>query len=343
MTRTWSFLKGGPRQGRFLRYILVLAAGWIVIGVLAVMFLTLSPKTYSSGFTLILPGAGSGASVNLDSLGQATTNTASPFGSHSLSPTENYKRLLQSYRLRGRVAGELDLPLSEVPAPSIKLANQTKLMYVSVKADDPDMAHKLAETWLIAFNQELEALRLEEQNLREMAYRETLAGFEETVRQTQAKIIAFQTKHGLIPVEQFRELVGQTETLRIELERAEAERLVALSEVKRLSAILGVSAEQAVDILALLSDGAFQAMIEAQSKAITTRSELNDMFGPNHPDVIAATQELSGLSAGIFDRGRILVGFEAFAESYRAYYTSHSELSALLPHWVSSTAHVSDV
>lgn len=343
MTRTWSFLKGGPRHGRFLRYILVLAAGWIVIGVLAVMFLTLSPKTYSSGFTLILPGAGSGASVNLDSLGQATTNTASPFGSHSLSPTENYKRLLQSYRLRGRVAGELDLPLSEVPAPSIKLANQTKLMYVSVKADDPDMAHKLAETWLIAFNQELEALRFEEQNLREMAYRETLAGFEETVRQTQAKIIAFQTKHGLISVEQFRELVGQTETLRIDLERAEAERLVALSEVKHLSAILGVSAEQAVDILALLSDDAFQALIEAQSKAITTRSELTEMFGPKHPDVIAATQELSGLSAGIFDRGRILIGFEAFAELDRAYYTSHSERSALIAQLVSATVRLAGV
>lgn len=314
MTRTWTFLKGGPRQGRFLRYVMVLAAGWIVIGVLAAMFLMLSPKIYSSGFTLILPGAGSSASVNLDSLGQATSNTASPFGSHSLSPTENYKRLLQSYRLRGRVAGELDLPLAEVPPPSIKLANQTKLMYVSVKADSPDAAHALAEAWLMAFEQELAALRSEEQSLRESAYRDTLAGFEEAVRQTQAKIIAFQTEHGLISVEQFRDLVGQTESLRIELERAEAERLVSLSEVKRLSGVLGVSADQAVDILALLSDIAFQTMLEAQSKAMTSRSELTDMFGPNHPDVIAATRELSGLNAGIFDRGRILIGFEAFAE-----------------------------
>ena len=142
MTGNWSFLKGGRPQGRFLRYSMVLVAGWIAIGVLALAFLTLSPKTYSSGFTLILPGAGSSVSVNLDSLGQATSNTASPFGSQSLSPTENYKRLLQSYRLRGRVAGKLDLPLTDVPAPSIKLANQPKLMYVSVKAASPDAAHQ---------------------------------------------------------------------------------------------------------------------------------------------------------------------------------------------------------
>ena len=343
MTRNWTFLKGGPRQGRFLRYAMVLAAGWIVLGVLALMFLTLSPKTYSSGFTLILPGAGSGASVNLDSLGQATSNTASPFGSHSLSPTENYKRLLQSFRLRGRVAGKLNLPITEVPAPAIKLANQTKLMYVSVKAGSPDEAHQLADAWLSAFEQELAALRSEEQSLREVAYRDTLAGFEEAVRITQAEIIAFQTEHGLISVEQFRDLVGQTETLRIELERAEAERLVALSEVKRLSGILGVSADQAVDILSLLSDSAFQSMIEAQSKAMTTRSELTDMFGPNHPDVIAATRELSGLNAGIFDRGRILIGFEAFSQMDQAYYTSHNERSALIAQLVAATVRLAGV
>lgn len=330
MTRNWSFLKGGPRQGRFIRYVLVLGLGWIAILVLAAAFFFLTPKTYSSGFTLILPGAGSSSSVNLNSLGQATSNTASPFGSHSLSPTENYKRLLQSYRLRGKVASALDLLITEVPAPNIKLANQTKLMYVSVKATSPQAAQQLADTWLISFEQELDALRNEEQSLREMAYRDTLEGFEQAVRDTQAKIIAFQSEYGLISVEQFRELVGQTETLRIELERAQAEMQVARSEVMRLSEILGISAEQAIDILTLLSDSAFQSIIEAHSKATTTRSELADMFGPNHPDVIAAQSELSGLNKGLFDRGRSLIGFEAFATLDRAYYTSKGERSALI-------------
>lgn len=330
MIGSWSFLRGGPRRGRFFRYVFVLTLGWLAIAMIAAAFFFLTPKTYSSGFTLILPGAGSSSSVNLNSLGQATSNTASPFGSHSLSPTENYKRLLQSYRLRGKVAGALDLPLSEVPAPSIKLANQTKLMYVSVKASSPAAAKQLADTWLISFEQELNALREEEQSLRETAYRETLAGFEAGVRETQAKIISFQSEHGLISVEQFRELVGQTETLRIELERAQAEMDVARSEVMRLSEILGISPEQAIDILTLLSDSGFQSIIEAHSTATTTRSELTDMFGPNHPDVIAATNELSGLNKGLFERGRLLIGFEAFATLDRAYYTSKGERSALI-------------
>ena len=330
MTRGWTFLRGGPTQGRFLRYGLVLMAGWILIAVLAAAFFFLTPKSYTSGFTLILPGAGSGTSVNLDSLGQATSNTTSPFGSQSLSPTENYKKLLQSYRLRGKVAEQVGLPMAEVSAPSIKLANQTKLMYVSVSAASPQAAKDLADAWLLSFEQELAALRSEEQTLREMAYRDTLAGFEETVRETQSKIIAFQSQHSLISVEQFQELVGQTETLRIELDRSQAELEVARSEVMRLSGILGISAEQAIDILTLLSDSAFQAIVEAHSEATTNRSELKDMFGPNHPDVIAASTELSGLNKGMFDRGRLLIGFEAFATLDRGFYNSTDERSDLI-------------
>ncbi|MEL6861241.1 MAG: hypothetical protein AAGL11_05340 [Pseudomonadota bacterium] len=330
MSQGWTFMKGGPARGRLLRYGLVLVAGWLVIGVLAAAVFVLTPKSYTSGFTLILPGAGSGTSINLDSLGQATSNTASPFGSHSLSPTENYKKLLQSYRLRGSVAERVGMPLSDVRAPSIKLANQTKLMYVSVSAASPDAARQLADAWLMAFEEELTALRTEEQSLREFAYRDTLAGFEDAVRETQSKIIAFQSQHNLISVEQFQELVGQTETLRIELDRSQAELAVARSEVMRLSGILGISEDQAIHILTLLSDSAFQAIVEAHSKATTQRSELTDMFGPNHPDVIAATTELSGLNKGLFDRGRLLIGFEAFATLDRGYYTSTNQRSELI-------------
>ena len=340
MTGTWSFLKGGPSQGRFVRYGMVLLIGWIVIALLAAAFFFLTPKTYSSGFTLILPGAGSGASVNLDSLGQATSNTSSPFGSHSLSPTENYKKLLQSYRLRGNVATAVDQPMAEVSPPGIKLANQTKLMYVSVTAASPELAKNLADAWLASFEQELSALRREEQTLRDMAYRETLAGFEQSVREAQSKIIAFQSEYNLISVDQFRELVGQTETLRIELDRAQAELEVAESEVYRLSEILGISEEQAVDILTLLSDNAFQSILVSHSEATATRSELRDMFGPNHPDVLAANKQLSGLSAGMLDRGRLLIGFEAFAKMDRGYYASTNERSELIARLVEAVVNV---
>ncbi|MEO0785608.1 MAG: hypothetical protein AAFY10_07890 [Pseudomonadota bacterium] len=333
----WTFLGGGPARGRLLRYLAVLVIGSAAILALAAAFFFLTPKTYDSGFTLILPGAGASSSVNLESLGQTNSNAASPFGSHSLSPTENYKRLLQSYRLRGRVAETLELDITEVPAPKIQLANQTKLIYVTVRAASPGDAKQLADTWLASFEAELANLRSEEQALRESAYRATLASFEEAVRDTQARIIAFQSEHGLISIEQFQDLVAQTETLRFELERADAELRVAQSEVSRLSGILGISANRAADILTLLSDTSFQSMLDARSMAETRVAELSEMFGDNHPELMAASEEFAGLNAGLLQRGRGLLGFERFAGVDSVYYTSTGERSALIARLVEAS------
>lgn len=337
MTGNWTFLGGGPARGRLLRYLLVLVLGSGAVLALAAAFFFLTPKSYDSGFTLILPGAGASSSVNIESLGQTNSNAASPFGSHSLSPTENYKRLLQSYRLRGRVATTLEMNIADVPAPQIKLANQTKLMYVSVRASSPDQAKLLAETWLTVFEAELVDLRSEEQALREGAYRATLAGFEEAVRETQARIIAFQSDYGLISLEQFQDLVAQTETLRYELERANADLRVAQGEVSRLSGILGISANGAADILTLLSDTSFQSIMEARSVAEIRVAELSEMFGSNHPEVVAATEEYAGLNAGLLQRGRQLLGYERFAGVDTVYYTSTDERSALIARLVEAS------
>ncbi|MEM9669058.1 MAG: hypothetical protein AAF950_09055 [Pseudomonadota bacterium] len=325
------------------RYLLVLAMGWFAILFLAAAFFILGPRSYQSGFTLILPGAGAASTVNLESLGQASSNAASPFGSHSLSPTENYKRLLQSYRLRGKVAETLGLQIEDVPAPRIQLANQTKLMFVSVRARKPADSKRLADTWLSSFENELAALRDEEQDLREDAYRETLSSFEGAVRETQSRIISFQSEYGLISVDQFEELVAQTETMRTELDRADAEYRVAKSEVSRLSGILGVTADMAADILTLLSDTTFQALMDARAEAETERSELEQMFGPKHPDLLAANEEFAGLSNGLKSRGQMLLGLEDFASIDRIYYTSTGERSSLIGSLVEASVKLAGV
>ena len=330
MIDNWTFLKGGPAKGRLLRYLLVLGIGWLAILALAAAFFTLSPRKYDSGFTLILPGAGASSSVNLDSLGQASSNAVSPFGDHSLSPTENYRQIFQSYRLRGRVAENLDLTIDEVEAPRIKLANQTKLMFLSFRAASPNHAKALADTWLAVFEDEVNSLRAEEQQLREQSARAALVGFEEAVESSRKRIIEFQSEHGLISIDQFQELVAQTDTLRTELERANTDMQVAESEINRLSTLLGMSPSQAADVMTLLSDATFQSTYLAKSVADTRLSELSEMFGPNHPDLVSANEESAGLNAGLVSRGRALLGYERFGGIDQSYYASSSERSGLI-------------
>lgn len=336
-----SFLKGGPVKGRLVRYVVILVIGWIAILSLALTVYTVTPRTYQSGFTLILPGAGAASSVNIESLGQTSSSAASPFGSHSLSPTENYKRLMQSYRVRGHVAASVGQKSSDIQPPKIKLVNQTKLMYVSVYGASPDEAKALAEAWLASFLKEIDNLRSEELKLREDAFRATLASFEAGVQESQTRIIEFQSQHGLISIDQFQDLVTQTERLRIDLENSQAEMTVASSEISRLSALLGISAQRAADVMTLMSDGSFQSLQDARSKAETKRSELSEMFGPNHPEYISAQEEHAGLQAGLQNRGRTLLGLEGFSNVSETFYSSTDERAQLIASLVHASAKLS--
>ena len=326
----WSFLRGGGPEGRYARYAITLGVGIALILALAGAVYTFTPRTYSSGFTLILPGAGASSSVNIETLGQTSTNAASAYGSQSLSPTENYKKLLQSYRLRGEVAKRFDLEIGDMAAPRIRLANQTQLIYVSLTADSPEKAKAFADAWLDVFNNEISALRAEEQSIREEAYRATLLGFEEAVEASRAKIITFQAAHGLISLEQFQELVQRSEALKFETREAETKADVAEREIGRLSGLLGLSPDYAAKVMMLQSDPVFQSLYASFSKAENQRAELANMYGSNHPELRAVTEEKAGVQEALAARGRAVLGYEAFQSIKEGQYAANTERARLI-------------
>ena len=67
------------------RYILGGAASVAGIWLLCIGYLSFMPKVYVSKWILILPGAGAGVSVSLESIGQTSSVAASPFSSPALS------------------------------------------------------------------------------------------------------------------------------------------------------------------------------------------------------------------------------------------------------------------
>jgi len=328
--KNWSFLRGGGPEGRQIRYSIALIVGIVTILSLAAAVYVFTPRTYSSGFTLILPGAGASSSVNIETLGQTSTNSASAYGSQSLSPTENYKKLLQSYRLRGRVAEVFDLPMADVPAPRIRLANQTQLIYVSVVSDSPEKAKAFADAWLSVFDAEISALRTEEQVIRENAYRSTLFGFEQAVEDSRAKIITFQTEHGLISVEQFQNLVQRSESMKLQAREAKTTADVAEREIQRLSSLLGVSPARAANVMMLHSDPVFQSLYVSFSDAENRRAELANMYGANHPELRVATEEKTGLQEALDERGRAILGYEGFETIDQGQYTANNERARLI-------------
>ena len=202
--------------------------------------------------------------------------------------------------------------MSAVKAPTIRLINQTKLMYVSVKAEDTALARLLADTWLEVFLDEVEALRNEEQALREAAYRDTLNRFQADVESAQARIIAFQSEHGLISVEQFQDLVGEGDRLARALAAAQTDARVTEREMRRLSNLLGLSPEDAARVMVLLSDPGFRSLRDRLIEHETALAEVAKMFGENHPERVAMTQEVVAMRTATNERGTALIGFAAY-------------------------------
>jgi uncharacterized protein involved in exopolysaccharide biosynthesis len=90
---------GGRRDGRLLRYAVAFVLGLGLIWGLAAAYLLLVPRSYTAAFVFVLPGTGAGSSLNLESIGQAVSTSASAFSSPDFSPTQNYRRMLLSRRV----------------------------------------------------------------------------------------------------------------------------------------------------------------------------------------------------------------------------------------------------
>ncbi len=149
----------GERSGRGQRYVQSWIAGATLIWVLALGYMLLTPKTYTSRFTFVLPGTGAGSSLNLNDIGEASSTADSAFSTPDISPTENYREILLSDQVLGMAAQTANMPVSSFPKPRVELVQQTKLITVTVRARRPQRAQDLANDLSTAFLITLDNLR----------------------------------------------------------------------------------------------------------------------------------------------------------------------------------------
>ena len=225
-------MRGGRLNdaGRLPRYALTLFLGLGAIWAPVAAYLALSPKGYSAGATLILPGAGSNASVNLSEIGQASSSAASPFSSSAVSPTVTYKALLASARVRAAAAEALGVAYTDLPEPRVRLTDQTSLIRFDVKSGAPENAALAAEAVLAAFLAELDKLRSDEIARREDGFRAAIGEYKASVDRTRTAITRLKEESGLLSVAQYERLVEEADALALRVLGRDAHHLRARIE-----------------------------------------------------------------------------------------------------------------
>ena len=113
-----AFVGGKPSDlGRLPRYAAFAILGAAMIWAPIMGYLRTAPLKYTSSTSLILPGSGASASLNLNGIGQASSSANSAFSSNAVSPTETYKRLLNADRILAAAAKSLDIGQSDLGQP----------------------------------------------------------------------------------------------------------------------------------------------------------------------------------------------------------------------------------
>ena len=274
--RFWFFIRDGlSPSGRYSRYLRIIAKVMGSIWLIAILFLLFAPNRYDSSFTLILPGSGIGSSLNVESIGQATTATNSAFSSSTISPTENYKRLLLADVTLRRATKAAGGDRFKVAPPRIKLIDQTNLIEVHVSAKSPELAQKKALSLRSAFLAGLDRLRTDEGQKREAAETIRLVQLEDKVREAQKKLLTFQGSTGLVSLEQFNNRISALDSLQSRERQARTEAMRSTASASRIANALNISIPVARKAFTLKADPVFQALLKRYSDVHTIQSEKN--------------------------------------------------------------------
>ena len=162
---------------RLPRYMATAILGATLIWAPLLGYLKTAPLSYRSTTSLIMPGSGASASMNVNGIGQATSYANSAFASNAVSPTETYKRLLGADRIVDAAAASLNILRSELGQPRVRLVDQTSLIHFETTGRTPQDAQARGDAILAAFFEELDALRTDEVDTRQDSGLQAIADY----------------------------------------------------------------------------------------------------------------------------------------------------------------------
>ncbi len=297
-----------PAVGRYQRYVRSIAPVLGVIWFATAAYLLIVPRSYTSEFSLIVPGSGVGSSLNVESIGQAQSSSSSAFSSSTLSPTENYKQLL-SADITQRAAAKLTGDDGDLfPDPVIKLVDQTNLIHVSITGRTAQQAKARADALQNAFLARLDMLRADEAHKREESDVKRLVELSNKVQTAQRKLIAFQASHGLATLEQFNARITAVDTLHDKERDVRMQLRQYAGTAGRLSGSLGSNPHAADIAMRLRGDPVFQQLADRYATSNAQASEKSATLGERHVEMAKANGERDALRAALVTRGRQLTG-----------------------------------
>lgn len=294
--------------GRFPRYLAFALLGGALIWAPITGYLRTAPLSYRSAASLILPGSGASASVNLNGIGQASSYANSAFSSNAVSPTETYKRLIGADRIVDAAAGAMGLTRREFGKPRINLVDQTSLIHIEMTGGSPESSQARGEALLAAFFAEIDDLRRDEMATREDSGLAAISEYRNSVAATREDIARLQEETGLISPDQYDAMLQDTRQLQSHVRDLDAALGEKRESVAALELTLGLSAGAAAATLKLFADAEFAALTREAADHAARLAKARASFGESHPRVQDARSAHGSASDAMLTRAGIVTG-----------------------------------
>jgi uncharacterized protein involved in exopolysaccharide biosynthesis len=325
-------------KSRLSRYTFFLVAGLTSCWAPSLAYIKFSAPTYTSTFSMILPGAGASSSINLAEIGQASSAASPAYASSAVSPTVTYKNLIMSANVIEAAAESLGVPADTLSPPSVKLIDETSFILVEISGGSAAVARDRAVALQNAFLTELSTLRDDEIRHRESSTTQTVRDYESSVNRIRVEISALQIKSGLRSMDEYAARVVSTNSLAQQVVQTDAKLAMAKRQMESLTTTLQISVDAAAAVMKLQADPQFAALATAASMAQAALSEIEKVYGENHPNVVRASKVFSGAQHRMAKRATKVIGLTGRELDTLLTLTSAGESSPLISELIRANA-----
>lgn len=289
-------------------YIRVWLLGNLVIWLGSFAYLYLKQPSYTSKWAIALPSSNLSSSIDLPEVGQASSESQSPYNSDFADPRENYKFLIESDEVLETAASKVNMSSKKFGEPKVEITANTTLIELRIKGETPQLAQEKALAVQTTLEENLNRLRQGESDSQSQNLAKTFGQTEQKLQTARQKLANFKTRTGLNSGEQPNILVNNIEQLRQQSAEVTAEKQKATARYNQLLSSLGLSASEAADALMLNSDPQFQEYLSSYSQASTKLIKLQAKYLSGHPSVTAQQTEKDDIQAELYRRGESLLG-----------------------------------
>ena len=288
-------------------YLIFGGFSYCLVIALVILYLNREP-VFSSNMALVLPGAGSSHSFQIDEVGQAKTQTKSPFAVASFNPRVNYKEMLRSREVIEKASEMVHMSTEKFGLPKVKLTEQTSIIEVDLRASSGNLAKEKAWSLYNSLQAHLDMLRADEAMRRDDSIQKVLDQYRARLNETRMALVDFQQRALLVEQDQMTQLTRTLSDTKSRIMYAKAEAKQKEDFVHQLGFDLGVSPALAGKAFALQTDTQFRGHLKELDASATEYSEFRSMWGQNHPKVKASEKRLAYAQNVAFKRSAAVLG-----------------------------------